>query len=59
MRGHARPVRGEIGGNIVQPVNARVGAPAGVNPLGAKYTKNWSDTWLSNRRDNKRAARGD
>jgi hypothetical protein len=51
--------KGETGGDIVQTINARAGAPAGVILWELKNTKNWSDTWLPKLRDNKRAAKAD
>jgi hypothetical protein len=51
--------KGETGGDIVQTVNAQLGAPAGVILWELKNTRNWSDTWLPKLRDNKRAAKAD
>jgi hypothetical protein len=51
--------KGETGGDIVQTVNAQLGAPAGVILWELKNTKNWSDTWLPKLRDNKRVANAD
>ncbi|MBR1153966.1 DUF2130 domain-containing protein [Bradyrhizobium sp. JYMT SZCCT0428] len=51
--------KGETGGDIVQTINARAGAPAGVILWELKNTKTWSDTWLPKLRDNKRAAKAD
>ena len=55
-----KPVaKGETGGDIVQTINARAGASAGVILWELKNTKTWSDTWLPKLRDNKRAAKAD
>jgi hypothetical protein len=51
--------KGETGGDIIQTINARAGAPAGVILWELKNTKTWSDTWLPKLRDNKRAAKAD
>ncbi len=51
--------KGETGGDIVQTINARAGASAGVILWELKNTKAWSDTWLPKLRDNKRAAKAD
>jgi hypothetical protein len=51
--------KGETGGDIVQTINARAGASAGVILWELKNTKTWSDTWLPKLRDNKRAANAD
>ena len=51
--------KGEAGGDIVQTINGQLDAPAGVILWELKNTKNWSDTWLSKLRDNKRAAKAD
>jgi hypothetical protein len=44
---------------IVQTINARAGASAGVILWELKNTKGWSDAWLPKLRDNKRAAKAD
>jgi hypothetical protein len=51
--------KGETGGDIVQTVNAQLGASAGVILWELKNTKGWSDAWLPKLRDNKRAAKAD
>jgi hypothetical protein len=51
--------KGETGGDIVQTINARGGASAGVILWELKNTKTWSDTWLPKLRDNKRATKAD
>jgi hypothetical protein len=51
--------KGETGGDIVQTVNAQLGASAGVILWELKNTKGWSDAWLPKLRDNKRAANAD
>jgi hypothetical protein len=51
--------KGETGGDIVQTVNAQLGASAGVILWELKNTKGWSDAWLPKLRDNKRSAKAD
>jgi hypothetical protein len=51
--------KGETGGDIVQTVNAQLGASAGVILWELKNTKGWSDAWLPKLRDNRRAAKAD
>ncbi|WP_424631616.1 DUF2130 domain-containing protein [Bradyrhizobium sp. SYSU BS000235] len=51
--------KGEFGGDIVQRVNAQLGAPAGVILWELKQTKNWADAWLAKLRDDQRSAKAD
>ncbi|MCK1364084.1 DUF2130 domain-containing protein [Bradyrhizobium sp. 62] len=51
--------KGETGGDIVQTVNAQLGASAGIILWELKNTKGWSDAWLPKLRDNKRSAKAD
>ncbi|WP_424629709.1 DUF2130 domain-containing protein [Bradyrhizobium sp. SYSU BS000235] len=51
--------KGEFGGDIVQRVNAQLGAPAGVILWELKQTKNWADAWLAKLRDDQRHAKAD
>ncbi|MBN9597785.1 MAG: DUF2130 domain-containing protein [Afipia sp.] len=51
--------KGEIGGDVIQRVNAALGDSAGIILWEFKRTKNWSDSWLSKLRDDQRAAKAD
>ena len=51
--------KGEFGGDIVQRVNAALGATAGIILWEFKRTKNWSDGWLAKLREDQRAVKAD
>jgi hypothetical protein len=51
--------KGEFGGDVIQHVNAAVGAPSGIILWEFKRTKTWSDSWLPKLRQDQRIARAD
>jgi hypothetical protein len=51
--------KGEFGGDILQRVNAQLGAPAGVILWELKQTKNWVEGWLAKLREDQRNAKAD
>lgn len=51
--------KGELGGDVIQPVVSPYGQPAGTILWESKRTKNWTDAWLAKLREDQRNAKAD
>ena len=54
-----RVAKRELGADVVQQVNGSIDQPAGMNLLGIKDTKAWSDGWLAKLREDQRRCGAD